>query len=183
MDIAVFGGSFDPPHVGHALVISWLRWTNPGRPVYIIPTFKHALGKDSSPFDDRVLWCQAMADVIDPSGVTVLPIERELSQPTYTINMLRALTDVHPQHRFRLVVGSDILLESPLWHRWDEIEREFSPIIVGRQGYAHYGNTPLFPAVSSTEIRGRLATGKPVDHLVPAHVLDVMPRSRFIWAK
>jgi nicotinate-nucleotide adenylyltransferase len=183
--IAVFGGSFDPPHIGHALVVAWLTWTGESDEVWITPAYAHALGKDSSPFDSRVAWCEALAAMIDPSRVKVIRVEEDLPQPSYTITTLERLRDEHPGHTFRLVVGSDVMRETDRWHRWQDIEEGFDPIVVGRSGYAHHrvGGHPEFPAVSSTKIRGKLAMGKDVSGLVPGAVLEQLPTSRYYWAK
>ncbi|MCP4804692.1 MAG: nicotinate-nicotinamide nucleotide adenylyltransferase [Proteobacteria bacterium] len=172
MEIAVYGGSFNPPHVGHALVASWLRWTGRCDAVWLLPAAEHALDKVLPPFDERVRLCQALASALD--AVEVCTIEGELPTPSYTWNTLSALAERHPEHRFRLVVGADILQETDRWHRWPDIERVFSPIIVGRGGYPDVPGTITFPEVSSSDIRARLEAGKPVDHLVPAAVLELL---------
>jgi nicotinate-nucleotide adenylyltransferase len=171
--VAVFGGSFNPPHVGHAMVTQWLLSTNMADEVWLLPTVSHALGKSLPPFAKRVAWCRALAAGLD-ARVQVNEIEMTLSRPSFSINTLRALQARHPDTIFRLVVGSDILDETDAWHEWDAIVAEFTPIIVGRAGYPVDGVALYFPEVSSSDIRTRVAEGRSVDGLVPHAVLDAM---------
>ena len=170
MRVAVYGGSFNPPHVGHAMVACWLRWTERVDQVWLLPAFAHPFDKELVPFRMRVGFCEALVDSLGP-WARVEPIEEELPRPSYTIDTLGALAARHPSHRFRLVVGADALPTLSQWKRWDLIERQFPPIVVGRQGYPEVSDAPVFPDVSSTEIRRRLRGGEAVDHLVPAAVL------------
>lgn len=174
MEVAVFGGSFNPPHVGHALVASWLLWTGRVERVWLVPAFSHAFGKDLAPFEARVDLCRALAAVLGPA-VEVHPLEAELPAPSYTLDTLRALAARHPEHRFRLVIGADVVPELPRWHRWEAIEAAFAPIVVGRQGWPTPPGAVDFPPVSSTEIRARLAADAEVGHLVPRQVLRALP--------
>lgn len=174
MQIAVYGGSFNPPHVGHAMVAAWLRWTKQVDSVWLVPAFDHAFSKELAPFDVRMRACLALASLVDAH---VSPIESTLPKPSYTWNTLCVLRERHPEHRFRLVVGADTLNDTDAWHRWADIELEFKPIVVGRGGYPPVPGAPTFPEVSSTHIRALLAEGKPVDHLVPASVLAVLRSS------
>ncbi len=173
MRIAVYGGSFNPPHVGHAMVASWLRWTERVDEVWLVPAFSHAFGKDLAPYAARVAWCRALADAIGPS-VRVSEVESRLPVPSYTLNTLLALRGEHPEHHLRLVLGADAVAEAARWYRFDEIQREFAPLVVGRGGWPPVDGAPVFPPVSSSEIRDRLRRGLPVDHLVPAAVLAAM---------
>lgn len=170
MRIAVYGGSFDPPHVGHAMVAAWLRWTGHAEEVWLVPTFAHAFGKQLTPFDTRRRWCEALAADVGP-WVRVCTVESELPEPSYTIDTLQALAAAHPQHRFRLVVGGDVLGQVQDWRRWDLIQERFEPLVVGRAGYPPVPGAVSFPEVSSTEIRARLSQGQPVDHLLTRGVL------------
>jgi nicotinate-nucleotide adenylyltransferase len=177
--VAVYGGSFSPPHVGHAMVASWLRWTERADEVWLLPVFRHAFegqhGKQLASFEDRCAWCEALAEAVGP-GVKVCRIEAELPTPSYTIDTLRSLRDRHPGIQFRLVLGSDVLSQLPEWRDWDSIEREFSPIIVARAGYPAdlELNSPEFPGVSSSDIRQRLVDDREIGHLVPATVLRLL---------
>lgn len=171
MDIAVYGGSFNPPHIGHALVASWLHWTSRAERVWLLPTYNHAFGKQMAPWNLRVQWCQALAQSLGPA-VEVCPIEAELPTPSYSIDTLNALAERHPEHRFRLVIGSDNLLVLDKWKAWDQIAERYSPIVVGRAGYPSPEGAVVFPEISSTRVRALLAAGQDASPWVPSVVLD-----------
>jgi nicotinate-nucleotide adenylyltransferase len=173
MRIAVYGGSFHPPHVGHAMVAAWLLWTRQVDQVWLVPAFDHPFAKDLPSHAERMRWCAALASAVG-EGVLACGIEAELERPSYTILTLEALRARHPEHGFRLVLGADAYAQTGSWRRWADIEREFSPIVVGRAGYAEVADSVSFPNISSTEVRERLRAGMPVDHLVPAAVLAAM---------
>jgi len=173
MQIAIYGGSFNPPHVGHTMVASWLLWCELVDEVWLTPTYAHAFDKDLLPFELRVRMCAAMAGDVGPR-VKVCEVERELPVPSYTIQTLRLLRERHEGADFRLVVGADILPQTPQWRSWDAIEAEFSPIVVGRGGYPELPGSPTFPTLSSTNIRGRLRRGESVSALVNASVVPLL---------
>lgn len=173
MRIAVYGGSFNPPHVGHAMVAAWLLWTERVERVYLLPSYAHPFGKSLLDWDIRLSLCHALAETVGP-GVEVCGIESELPTPSYSIDTLKALRARTPGHRFHLVVGADVLPDTAKWKAWDEIETDFKPIIVGRGGYPPVEGAPTFPELSSTEIRQRLGDGRDVGALVPSKVLDAL---------
>jgi nicotinate-nucleotide adenylyltransferase len=176
--IGLFGGSFNPPHVVHQLVILHVLETQPLDEVWLIPTFRHAFGKDLAPFQDRVAMCQRAAAALGPR-VRVSELEAELAaQPGFvasrTLDLLRALAARHPEDRYRLIIGSDILAETDKWHRWDDVVRQAPPVVLGRAGHLPPGGSAtelIFPEVSSTEVRRRLGSGEPVDNLLPREVV------------
>jgi nicotinate-nucleotide adenylyltransferase len=173
VQVGLFGGSFNPPHVGHAMVISWLLWTEQVDEVWVMPAFEHPLDKALIPFSLRVKACKALAGLFQ-DRVRVCEVERDLPRPSYSLNSLEALSATHPEHRFRLVAGSDILEQVDAWYKWSEIESHFSPILVSRSGFRTLPDSPVFPAVSSTAIRDAIAQGRSVGQMVPTAVLDVI---------
>ena len=176
MRVAVYGGSFNPPHVGHAMVSAWLRWTGLADEVWWLPVLGHPFAKDLVPFDERVALCEAVARELPAARVST--IEQQLPTPSYTVDTLDALALRFPAHTFRLVVGADVLSEVDRWKDWAGITRRYAPIVVGRQGYAPPAETVDFPGVSATEIRLRCARGLPIEHLVPA---AIAPRVRALY--
>jgi nicotinate-nucleotide adenylyltransferase len=179
--VALFGGSFNPPHVGHLLAAAYVRAVAPVDVVLLMPAFLHPFGKKLAPFEDRLALCAALASQL--SGVEVTDVESRVADGGRTIRTVEYLRSEYPHDRYSLVVGADIVSE---WHRWFEFERLATlarPIVIGRMGYTPTAPTtgPLagalflwdvpMPAVSSTDVRNRLAKGSPVEHLVPRAVL------------
>jgi len=178
--VAVYGGSFNPPHVAHAMVASWLLWTDLADEVWLVPVFRHAFepwhGKTLASFERRLALCEAMARDVSPR-VRVHDIERELPVPSYTVETLAALQQRHPEHQLRLVVGADVLPTLPKWRDWPTIEARYAPVIVGRQGYPGPEGSVPFPDISSTAIRERLERGLPVSGLVTRSVARSLEES------
>jgi nicotinate-nucleotide adenylyltransferase len=173
-EIALLGGSFNPPHVGHLMAAWYVLATEPVAEVWLLPAFRHPFGKALAPFADRVRMCQLAAETV--RGLRVCDAEAELRDDPLvgrTARTLEHLRRKHPDLRFALVVGTDILPETAGWHRWDRVQELARVVVVGRQGHeAGAAGRPLLPAVSSTEVRERLARGEDVSRLVPRKVLD-----------
>lgn len=169
---AVFGGSFDPPHVGHVMLVSWVLAAHEIDELLIIPTWKHAFRKTpGAGFTHRVEMCERTFD--GTASVTVSTIERELGDVSRTLHTLQALRESYPKDSLRLVVGADVLPNTNRWYKWDEIIAIAPPIAVGRAGYALPDGCPIeIPNVSSTEIRRRLAADEDVSGLVPHRVVS-----------
>lgn len=178
MQVGVYGGSFDPPHVGHALVAGWLLWTRQVDEVWLVPAFAHAFDKPLSPFDHRIALCRALAEDVDPVRIRVDTVEATLPVPSFTLRTLEVLAGRRPDVRLRLVVGADVLDQVAHWHAWDEIRTRFPPIVAGRAGWPPVPGSPTFPDVSSTEVRRRLASGEPVEGLVTASVARLLASAR-----
>lgn len=183
--VALFGGSFNPPHVGHVLVATWLLSTERVDEVWLLPAGTHAFAKPLAPFADRVAMARAAIAILGPRA-RVDEVEGDRDGPSYTIDTVEILRARHPDTRFVLVVGTDILAERPKWKEFDRLLTLVELLPVRRAGIA--GSevvdpdhpTPLFPEISSTDVRARLAAGKPVDGLVPKAVLDVI-RARDLY--
>lgn len=169
--IAVFGGSFDPPHLGHVFLALYARSVGDVARVIVAPTFQHAFGKPLSDFDQRLALCELAFAPIE--GIEVSAIERELGGVSRTLRLVEALAARHPDHTLRLLVGADILLEAARWHHFDEICARAPLLVAGRGGYARPTDAPAveLPAISSSAIRAALASGRDVSGLLPARVL------------
>jgi nicotinate-nucleotide adenylyltransferase len=187
MRVALFGGSFNPPHVGHLLAAAYVRAVAPVDAVWLMPAHKHPFGKQLAPFDDRVALCEALAALVQ--GVSVTRVESEVPGEGRTLHTVEHLRARYPEHSFRLVVGADIVHEAPKWHAFDQLVRLAPLIVLGRGGVEPPASVPAIlgegclplwavpmPQVSSTEVRARLAAGEDVSRLVPAGVLAELRR-------
>jgi nicotinate-nucleotide adenylyltransferase len=173
--IALFGGSFNPPHVAHQLVALYVLETHAVDALWFLPTYTHPFGKDLAPYVDRAKMCVLATEPLG-SRVQVPRTEEQLARrPGFvanrTLDLIEHLEFVHAGARFRLVIGSDILGETAQWYRWDEIVRRAPPIVVARPGYPD-GDGPVMPDIAATRIRALLTAGDPaVEALVPRSVL------------
>ncbi len=190
-DVALFGGSFNPPHICHALASLWVLQTQDVDEVWWVPTFQHAFDKRLVDFEQRLEMCEH--SIADLSRTRLCPIERDLGGESRTIDTVRALRQRHPETRFWLVIGTDILEEFTEWKDWRTLLDEVPLIIVGRRGYDE-NRLALFeeeqqledalewvlelPDISSTEVRQGLAQGRydAVSAWIARPVLDYIAR-------
>jgi nicotinate-nucleotide adenylyltransferase len=182
--IALFGGSFHPPHVGHLLAASYVRAVAPVDELWFLPVARHAFGKQLAPFVERAELCEALSTLVP--GSRVCRIEQELDHGGRTLPVVEALLARHPEHTFRLVVGSDIVRDIPKWHRFDRLVA-LAPLIVLARG-GHPVDTRTLPAgslaltdirlpeVSSTLVREKIDRGEDVSALVPRVVRALLAR-------
>ncbi|HUS63887.1 MAG TPA: nicotinate-nicotinamide nucleotide adenylyltransferase [Kofleriaceae bacterium] len=185
--VAIFGGSFNPPHLAHQMVCLVALETAAVDEVWMLPTYRHAFGKELAPFDDRVEMCRLAARAFG-GRVTVDPIERDVAGDgaradkeqagvSRTFHTLTALAARHPGTAFRLLVGEDILAEKHLWYRWDDVVRLAPPIVVGRDGAPQSPQSATqtgfdLPGISSSDVRARIARGETAVPLVSRAVMD-----------
>jgi nicotinate-nucleotide adenylyltransferase len=169
--VAIFGGSFNPPHVGHLLAVAYVLATEAVDQVLVVPCFDHPFGKSLAPFAHRKAMCEAAFR--DLARVEVSSIEQEMGATSRTLFTLRELGQRNPSWRFRLLIGADILLEKDKWFGWDEIERLAPPIVLGRIGFPHdRAPLPVIPEVASRDVRSMISRGEDVSAMVPRAVVE-----------
>jgi nicotinate-nucleotide adenylyltransferase len=171
MRIALFGGSFNPPHLGHELAALYVLETADVDELWLVPCFKHPFEKALEPFEDRLAMCQLAGAALGPRA-RVTDIERALGDESRTLRTVRALEARHPEHRFSLVIGADLVAETESWHGAAELRGSVPFIVVGRAGGGGPRQPIEMPDVSSTEIRRALQEGRPVAGLVSRAILD-----------
>ncbi len=179
--VALFGGSFNPPHVGHLLAISYVLGVGEVDRVVAVPVFEHALGKQLVPFEHRVEMARLAFGWLP--RVEVSAIEASLGAPSRTLSTIVALEALHPDWALRLMVGSDILDELHQWHAFQEIEQRAPPLVLQRtiEGRSTPASS-LLPAVSSTEVRELLARRRQGE-LVDARLEALVPRAALDYAR
>src|SRR5579883_2408542 len=111
--VAIYGGSFNPPHIAHQMACLYLLSCCDVDEVWLVPCFQHPFDKSLAPFDDRFALCQALTEPL--KNVQVSRIEQELGGESRTLRTVKALLAAHPERQFALVIGADILLER---HKW-----------------------------------------------------------------
>jgi nicotinate-nucleotide adenylyltransferase len=175
MRVALYGGSFNPPHVVHQMVALYVLETAPVDELWLLPASLHALGKPLAPFEDRLAMCQRAAAPLG-ARVKVSDIERTLGGESRTLRTVRRLQQLFPGSSFSVVIGADLIPEVPSWLGGAELQATVPFIVVGRGGVPAPGGGLAMPEVSSTAVRDALAEDRPVDGLVPRTVLDYIRR-------
>ncbi|GAC1367655.1 MAG: nicotinate-nucleotide adenylyltransferase [Polyangiales bacterium] len=180
--VAIFGGSFNPPHVAHVLAAAYLLACAPVERVVVVPTFRHPFAKALAPFADRLEMCRlAFADL---ARVEVSRVEEELGGESLTVRTLEHLSARHPGWSMRLVIGADVVHEMDRWTSPDRVRALAPPLVLGRVGFTvppALADAPhVLPAVSSSAIRASLARGEPADVLLPRRVADYV-RARGLY--
>ena len=172
MRVAIFGGSFNPPHVAHQMVALYVLETAPVDELWLVPAVRHAFGKSLAPFEDRLEMCRLAAAALGPR-VRVSAIERDLGGESRTLRTIRRLQQDHPGHTFSLIIGADLVHEVAAWYGGEELQRTVPFVVVGRGGVDATPDTPVvLPAVSSSQIRSALAAGQDASALLPRGVLE-----------
>jgi nicotinate-nucleotide adenylyltransferase len=171
MNVALIGGSFNPPHVGHLLAAHFVRATEAVDAVWFVPANRHPFGKQLADFHHRYRMCQLLC--ADASGwLSVSDVERTLGGEGRTVDTLRYLTSSFPGVHWTLVVGSDIVQDLPSWKEPDAVRSLARLLVLNRAGHpSKEAVGPPMAHVSSSQVREALAAGKDVTHLVPRAVL------------
>ncbi len=170
---ALFGGSFNPPHLAHVLALSVVLARFEVERILVIPTFQHPFAKSLVPYEDRVKMCELGMGWLPK--VEISRVEEELGGESRTLRTIEHLKAKHPERALRLVCGADIIVESAKWYGFDKIKELAPPIVLGRVGVTFEGApAPILPDLSSTEVRALVADGKiaELEPLLPKKVLD-----------
>ncbi len=197
--VAFFGGSFDPPHIGHLLVAEHARETLGLKRVNLLVTAQspHRDGKSSTA---SALQRLAMARLAVQGNTGLGVDDREIRRggKSYTIDTARELAGQHPQSRPLFIIGGDMLADLPRWraiHALLEIA-DFAPVFrpghgrevlallrrrLGRVIAARLESLIVrMPSVeiSSSDIRARIGAGRSVRYLTPDSVIRFIRRRR-----
>jgi nicotinate-nucleotide adenylyltransferase len=176
--LGVFGGTFDPVHVGHVVVATVVRSQLGLDRVLVVPAGDpwQKRGRVVASACDRLALVElAMADV---DGVEASAVEVDREGASVTADTLESL--LGPGNDLFLVLGADAVANMGTWRRLDETRALATIVVVEREGehaqppgtgwrVEHVGIPRL--DISSTDLRARLAGGLPVDGLIPPAVV------------
>lgn len=184
--VGLFGGTFDPPHVGHLVTAVNVRHELDLDVVILmvanIPWQKQAL-REVQPADDRLAMVRAAVDGVD--GLEAGDTEVRSGGPSFTADTLAELQREDPDAEIFTIVGADAANGLLTWERVDEVVDRSHLVVVDRPGSALA--LPTLPGgakwtrvevphleVSSTDLRSRVLDGRPLEFLIPPRVIDVI---------
>ena len=186
----VFGGSFDPVHIGHYHMVEYLVERRVFDRLLLLVSPLNPLKVKAPPmFTDAERLAMTREAMSRFSEVEVSDFERTLPIPSYTYRTLTALAEAYPGRRFRLITGADNLRDFRKWRNPGEILREFGLTVYPRPGVeiesgfitaleeeygapgsvSYLADAPLSD-VSSTRIRAMLSRGENPAPLLPPGV-------------
>jgi len=187
MRIGIFGGSFDPIHIGHAIIAQHIIGSGVVDRLWFMvsPVNPLKAGKQRQVADtDRLRMVEMVSRPMQ--GVETSAFEFTMPRPSYTIDTLNALQAKFPDDEFYLVIGGDNWEVFDKWRSSEEILAKFHVLVYPRLGHdvvipdnlldrVMLVNAPIIE-LSSTQIRERLASGKSARYLVPDEVNDYIER-------
>ncbi len=181
--IGIFGGSFDPVHLGHLLVAQAAREELGLRRLFVVPAaqspFKPQSATTTPATRVRLLrlalagwnWAEIDLQEVQRGGIS------------YTIDTVRAYARQFPGAELFYLIGADHVVMLPKWREAEELARLTQFVVIPRPGQADAQIPPPFRGmllhgfplgVSSSQIRGRIRQGLPVDHLLSAPVAEAI---------
>ena len=167
MRIGIFGGSFNPIHVGHISLARQLRRIAGLDEVWLMVSPQNRLALHGE------------------EGIVASNYELHLPKPSYTWNTLQHLHQDFPQHTFLLLIGGDNWALFPRWYKAQEIMDGHDIIVYPRRG-SQIDRTALPPRVtiadtelldiSSTDIRQGIKQGSNISHMVPSVIIPLVSK-------
>lgn len=177
VDTVLYGGSFDPIHLGHLVIANEACDVTGCASVLFVPTWRNPLKADrgSTAYEDRLAMVRAATR--DNPRFAVSEIERRLGDPSYSMRTIDALQPDGRRPWF--LIGEDLVPELPRWREHERLCASVRFLVATRGGTPRVPLPPGSTAVpnpaldlSSGEIRRRLRAGRPIRYLVPEQVHD-----------
>ena len=191
--IGLFGGTFDPPHLGHLILASEAQsQLELDRLLWVLtPEPPHKQDQPITSTEHRLAMVRLA--IADNPSFELSRIELDRPGPHYTLDTIRLIAQQNPEAEIVPIIGGDSLHDLPTWHQpkeivyachWigvmrrpneesslDELERE----LPGIRSKVHYVDAPLLE-IASREIRNRIAEGRSVRYYLPMLVYEYIER-------
>ena len=187
MKLGLFGGSFDPVHLGHLLVAQAAMEELGLDRLYFIPAAQSPFKPQNqpSPAAERLRLLRLALAGQTPLAVDEQEIKR--GGISYTVDTLRDYARRFPQVELFCLIGADNVVNLPKWREAAELARVAEFVAIPRPGEAAVLFPPPFRGrmlkgfplgVSSSQIRARVTAGLPIDYLVPPAVAEAIRNYR-----
>jgi nicotinate-nucleotide adenylyltransferase len=178
MNVGIFGGSFNPPHLAHLIVAERIRDQFGLVEVLWMPGYRppHKAGAGLASPEHRLAMTRRATEGHPAFSVSDHEIRR--GGTSYTVHTVRALQDAHPETSYALILGEDSLQQFGSWFEPEEIVARVPLIVYPRPGLpptepdprfqhrVHFADAPLLN-ISGTAIRALYGAGHSIRYLVP----------------
>ena len=181
--LGLFGGTFDPPHLGHLIVaqdvvevlsLDRLLFIPAGRP-------PHKTDRRISPAAIRLKMVQEIVAGNEAFGVSDVEVNR--GGPSYTVDTLRYYRDLHPGADIFFVLGADQAAAFQAWQEPEEVAALANLVVMDRAGTGvppgGFASVPVTRVdISATEIRRRVRRDRSIRYMVPESVRQIIEEHR-----
>ena len=189
MKICLFGGTFDPPHIGHLLLAQTIFEEESFDKVLFIPAYQPPHKSNISPVEDRLNMLKLA--IKENPNFEISEIELKRRGVSYTIDTIRSLKSKLKTNGEQLhyLIGSDCLLDFHNWREPKSILEECQVVVAIRPGFRpsdipawilhkiHFANIPRFE-ISSTNIRKRWVENKTIRYMVTLPVWEFIDQHK-----
>lgn len=184
--IGVFGGTFDPIHLGHLIIASELKHAVDLACVLFVPAGRPPHKTDQSIGNDDHRLAMLHLALDGTPGFAISTVDLERPGPSYTTETLKLLSQINPDAELIFLMGEDSLRDFPTWHKPERIVEQAEVAVATRpgiesepsdvyekvpnaRGRIHMVEVPEI-GISSREVRRRASEGLPISYLVPREV-------------
>ena len=186
--LGIMGGTFDPIHYGHMVAAETARIEFGLDRVLFIPTGSPPHEENRLITDASLRYEMVEMAIQNNKNFMVSRMEIDREGPTYTVDTLRILHSIFPEQELQFITGTDALKEMLTWREHEEVIKLARIIGVSRPGYDSKNLiekiSRMYPftknriaqieipalAISSTDIRMRVANNKPIRYLLPDEI-------------
>ena len=182
----IFGGSFNPIHVGHIALARQLLKCAGLHEVWFVVSPQNPWKSEQELLDDERRLDMVRIALREEENLLASDYEFHLQRPSYTLNTLRHLSEDYPDREFVLLIGGDNWAQFDKWYGYQEILSNYSIVVYPRRGEhveekelpenVSVVDTPLLD-ISSTEIRNRILQGQSIHDLVPKSIESLVLRN------
>lgn len=186
--VALFFGSFNPIHIGHMIIASFVADNTDVDEVWFVVSPHNPLKKKKTLLADHHRLAMVRHATEEDARFRVSDIEFHLEQPSYTTITLAHLKEKHPQVQFSLLMGGDNLASLHKWKNYETILANYPIIVYSRplsdiSEMRHQGTITVLDApemhLSSSMIREQIAKGNSVQYLMPSPAWTYLDEMNF----
>ena len=199
--IGIFGGSFNPLHLGHTALAAYICEQGLVDEVWLMVSPQNPLKRDVTLLDENERLEMVRLAVAPYPMLKACDFESTLPRPSYTYHTLQALRASHPDCEFSLIIGEDNWQCFDRWYRGEDIARETPIIVYPRDtegqlkvfsamlesplslGEGEGRGLPKLLPYSSTEVREHLATGQDASHMLHPDVAQYIKEKQHYISK
>lgn len=175
----IFGGTFNPIHLGHLALANYLCEENWVDELWFLITPQNPFKQEQTLLDNHLRMKMVEAAIADYPRFKASDFEFTLPRPSYTVTTLQKLSETYPDREFVLIIGADNWAAFDKWKSPEEILRNHRILVYPRPGYeinphelpaqVKAVNTPLLE-ISSTFVRESIASGKDIRYFLHPEV-------------